>query len=89
MLTDRSETNRVFADRDEVAGPWWQDRAQSWAQAWSRRAIDSRVTISVSPATTLSIADQLCRGTAELRWKRFLLRASRWEERAVRDGGLN
>jgi hypothetical protein len=49
MLTDRSETNCVFADQEEVTGPGWHD-------------------------------------TAELRWKRFLLHASRWKERSLGHG---
>jgi hypothetical protein len=86
MLTDRSEINRVIADQEAVTGPWWQDRTNSWAQHWSRRAVDSRITMSASHAAALSLACQLCGGAAELRWKRFLLRASRWEERPVRRG---
>jgi len=31
MLTDRTKTNRVFADQEEVTGPWWQERAHPWA----------------------------------------------------------
>jgi hypothetical protein len=29
MLADRSKTNRVFTDQEEVTGPWWQDRAHT------------------------------------------------------------
>lgn len=89
MLTVRGETNRVFADQEKVTGPWWQDRTDPWARTWSRRAVDSRITVSVSHVGVLSIAGQPCGGTAELRWKRFLLRASRWDERPVGHVDLN
>jgi hypothetical protein len=89
MLTDRSETNRAYADQEKVTGPGWQDRAHPWAHTWSRRAVDSRITVSRSHAASLSIAGQPCGGTPELRWKGFFLRASRWKERPVGHGGLN
>ena len=89
MLADRSETNRVFAHGEEVTDPWWRDRAHPWAHTWSHRAVDSRITVSPSQAASLSIAGQACGGTPELRWKRFLLRASRWKERPVGHVELN
>ena len=89
MLTDRSETSRVFADQEEVTGPWWQDRAHPWAHTWSRRAVDSHITVSLSHAASLPIAGQPFGGTSELRWKRVVLRASRCKERPVARGGLN
>ena len=51
MLTDRTETNRVFADQEEVTGPWRQDRAHPSAHPWSRRAVDSRITGSLLRAS--------------------------------------
>jgi hypothetical protein len=89
MLTDRNETNRVFADQEDATSFWWQNRTHPWAHTWSRCAVDSRVAVSVSSAASLSIAGQLRGGTAPLRWKRFLLRASRWDERPVGHGGPN
>lgn len=84
MLTARSEMNRVFADQEAVTDRWWQIRSNSWGENWSRRAVEGR--ICVSHAVALSIAGHLCAVTTELRWKRFLLQVSRWEERPVRRG---
>ena len=87
MLTDRSEINRVFAEQKSVTVPWWHSRTKLWAQNWSRLAVDARsATMSASHAAALSIAGQLCGGTGELRWKRFLRRASSGQERPVRRG---
>jgi hypothetical protein len=87
MLINRGEINRVL--ENPQASPWWQDRVHPWAHMWSRRAMHSRIGVSLSRAAVLSIAGQRCAMTAELRWKAFLLRASPLIGHPVGRGELN
>jgi hypothetical protein len=76
MLVDRNDAIRVSGDFDAATDSWWQKRSHP-AHTWLRRAVASAITVSMSGAATSFTTNQLCVNFAEVRWKRFLLRASR------------
>ncbi len=77
MLVDRNDASMVSGDFDAATDSWWQKRSHPWAHTWLRRAVASAITASMSGAATSFTTNQLRADFAEVRWKRYLLRASR------------
>jgi hypothetical protein len=77
MLVDRNNASLVSGDFDATTDSWWQKSSHPWAHTWLRRAVASAITASMSGAATSFTTSQLWADLAEVRWKRFLLRASR------------
>ena len=77
MLIDRSYGCRVSCDANAAANSWWQIRSQPWSLTWLRRALDSRITGYMREAGPSLTPVRLSVDLAEVRWKTFLLHASR------------
>lgn len=80
MLVDRNYGCRVSRDANGVSNSWWQTRSHPWSLTWLRRAVDLRTMATTREAATSLTTVRMSVDLAEVRWKKFLLRAARWDE---------
>src|SRR6516225_11600792 len=81
MLVDRNPANRASGNSDAATDCWWHKRSHPWAHIWLLRAVASVITASMWGAATSFTTNRVWPDCGEVRWKKFLSRASRLDGR--------
>jgi hypothetical protein len=76
MLSTRNVPDRVPVVSGEAIDFWRQMKSHRWARTSLHRVVASSTTVSMSDAVVSFTTGQWSANSAEVRWKRFLLRAS-------------
>ena len=79
MLVDRNDASGISGLFDAATDSWWQKRSHRWVHTWLRRAVASAITAFMLGAAMSFTTNRLWADCGEVRWKKFLSRASRWD----------